>query len=75
MDIAGSVENADLAETRVRKLSLIALELGYYEDASLDDAWELIQDYEVERDRSDAERAKAVEAHAERDAALSARGW
>lgn len=50
MDTKALVQNARASEIAVERLSRIAAELGWHVEASLDDAWALIQEYD--RDKS-----------------------
>lgn len=45
MDVQELARRADAADLKLRKLSLIAGELGWHVDSSLDEAWHLIQEY------------------------------
>lgn len=47
-DIARLTRNALNTDKRLRKLSVIAAELGWHVDADLELAWELIQQYDLE---------------------------
>lgn len=49
-DIKGILQLKAAAEPRLRALADITAELGWHADASLDFAWELIQEYDAERD-------------------------
>lgn len=40
------------AENQIRSLAFIASELGWHADASLDYAWELIQEYDADRKKA-----------------------